>query len=127
VQDCGKLINPKIAAGQVHGSIAHGIGNALFEWIGYNSDGQPITTTFADYLLPTACDVPHLEIIWLETPSPINPLGIKGAAEAGIVCVGSTIASAVENALEPFKVRIADLPIKPVKLLELIDLGRSAS
>ncbi len=127
MQDCGKLINPKIAAGQVHGSIAHGIGNALFEWIGYNSDGQPITTTFADYLLPTACDVPHLEIIWLETPSPINPLGIKGAAEAGIVCVGSTIASAVENALEPFKVRIADLPIKPVKLLELIDLGRSAS
>lgn len=96
VQDCGKLINPKIAAGQVHGSIAHGIGNALFEWIGYNSDGQPITTTFADYLLPTARDVPHLEIIWLETPSPINPLGIKGAAEAGIVCVGSTIASAVE-------------------------------
>jgi len=127
VQDCGKLINPKIAAGQVHGSIAHGIGNALFEWIGYNSEGQPITTTFADYLLPTACDVPHLEIIWLETPSPINPLGIKGAAEAGIVCVGSAIASAVENALEPFKVRIADLPITPVRLLELIDQGSGAA
>jgi carbon-monoxide dehydrogenase large subunit len=124
VQDCGKLINPKIVEGQVHGSIAHGIGNALYEWIGYNAEGQPITTTFADYLLAGSNDVPHIEIIWLETPSPINPLGIKGAAEAGIVCVGSVIASAVENALEPFGVRIADLPIKPVRLLELIDRGR---
>jgi carbon-monoxide dehydrogenase large subunit len=127
VQDCGKLINPQIAEGQIHGSIAHGIGNALFEWMGYDSDGQPITTTFADYLLPTSTDVPHIEIIWLETPSPINPLGIKGAAEAGIVCVGSVLASAIENALEPFDVRIADVPIKPMRLLELIDKGRATA
>ncbi|MDB5776514.1 MAG: dehydrogenase [Herbaspirillum sp.] len=124
VQDCGKLINPQIAAGQIHGSIAHGIGNTLFEWMAYDADGQPITTTFADYLLPTALDVPHIELIWLETPSPINPLGIKGAAEAGIVCVGSAIASAIDHALEPFKVHIADVPIRPMKLLELIDAGR---
>jgi carbon-monoxide dehydrogenase large subunit len=127
VQDCGKLLNPQIAEGQIHGSIAHGIGNALFEWMGYDEEGQPITTTFADYLLPTATDVPHIEIIWLETPSPINPLGIKGAAEAGIVCVGSALASAIDNALEPFDVRIADLPVKPMRLLELIDAGRASA
>ncbi|MDB5729326.1 MAG: dehydrogenase/oxidase, partial [Noviherbaspirillum sp.] len=127
VQDCGKLLNPQIAEGQIHGSIAHGIGNALFEWMGYDEEGQPITTTFADYLLPTATDVPHIEIIWLETPSPINPLGIKGVAEAGIVCVGSALASAIDNALEPFDVRIADLPVKPMRLLELIDAGRASA
>jgi carbon-monoxide dehydrogenase large subunit len=127
IQDCGKLINPQIAEGQIHGSVVHGIGNALFEWMGYDSEGQPLTTTFADYLLPAATDVPHIEIVWLETPSPINPLGIKGAAEAGIVCVGSVLASAIENALEPFDVRIADVPIKPMRLLELIDAGRLAA
>jgi carbon-monoxide dehydrogenase large subunit len=127
IQDCGKLINPQIAEGQIHGSVVHGIGNALFEWMDYDSDGQPLTTTFADYLLPAATDVPHIEIVWLETPSPINPLGIKGAAEAGIVCVGSVLASAIENALESFDVRIADVPIKPMRLLELIDAGRPAA
>ncbi|RXZ33799.1 xanthine dehydrogenase family protein molybdopterin-binding subunit [Oxalobacteraceae bacterium CAVE-383] len=126
IQDCGKLINPQIAEGQIHGSVAHGIGNALFEWMGYDDDGQPLTTTFADYLLPAATDVPHIEIVWLETPSPINPLGIKGAAEAGIVCVGSVLASAIEDALASFNVRIADLPVKPMRLLELIEAGRPA-
>jgi carbon-monoxide dehydrogenase large subunit len=95
--------------------------------MGYDADGTPITTTLADYLLPTAPEVPHIELLWTETPSPINPLGIKGVAEAGIVCVGSVIASAVEDALADFNVRIHDLPIMPVKLLEAIDAGRSAA
>lgn len=123
-QNCGRLINPTIATGQIHGSIAHGIGNALFEWMGYDKNGQPVTTTFADYLLPTAADIPHIETIWLNTPSNINPLGIKGVGEAGIVCVGSVLASAIEDALVPFHVQIGDLPIKPMRLLELIDRGR---
>lgn len=127
LHDCGKLINPRIAEGQIIGSIVHGIGNALFEWMGYDADGTPITTTLADYLLPTAPEVPHIELLWTETPSPINPLGIKGVAEAGIVCVGSVIASAVEDALSDFNVRIHDLPIMPVKLLEAIDAGRSTA
>ncbi len=126
VQDCGKLINPQIAEGQIHGSIAHGIGNTLFEKMAYDAEGTPITTTLADYLLPTATEMPHIEVLWTETPSPINPLGIKGVAEAGIVCVSAVIASAVENALAPFNVRIADVPIMPHALLALIDAGREA-
>ena len=120
VQDCGKLINPLIAEGQIHGSIVHGIGNALFEEMHYDDAGQPTTTTFADYLLTTATDVPMLEVHWRETPSPLNPLGIKGVAEAGIVCVVAAVASAVENALEPFGVRITEAPLSPVRVLELI-------
>lgn len=120
VQDCGKLINPLIAEGQIHGSVVHGIGNALFEWMGYDAQGQPITTTFADYLLPTATGLPNIEVIWRETPSPLNPLGIKGVAEAGIVCVCAALASAIENALEPFGVRITESPTTPARLLELM-------
>jgi carbon-monoxide dehydrogenase large subunit len=120
VQDCGKLINPQIAEGQIHGSIAHGIGNALFERMAYDSSGRPLSTSFADYLLPSSIDVPNIEITWLQTPSPINPLGIKGAAEAGIVCVGSVLASAIDDALQPFGVHVADLPITPERLVGLI-------
>lgn len=127
VQDCGKLINPAIAEGQIHGSVVHGIGNALFEFMGYDAAGQPVTTTFADYLLPTATELPPIEVHWLETPSPINPLGIKGVAEAGIVCVTSAIASAIEDALAPFGVRIREAPITPVRLAELIGDRRVAA
>lgn len=127
VQDCGKLINPLIAEGQIHGSVIHGIGNMLFECMGYAPDGQPTTTTFADYLLPTSTEVPNVEVHWLETPSPINPLGIKGVAEAGIVCVVAAIASAIEDALAPFGVRVSEAPLPPARLLELIDAGRARS
>lgn len=122
--DSGKLINPVIAEGQIHGSIVHGIGNALLEWMGYDEDGQPVTTTLADYLLATAPHIPHLYIVWTETPSPLNPLGIKGVAESGIECVGAAIASAVDDALRPFSVRIRELPIRPARLLAQIEYAR---
>src|SRR5258708_25581789 len=82
LQDSGTLINPMIVDGQVHGGIAHGIGNALFEWMGYDDSGQPLTTTFADYLLPTATELPMLTTLYKETPSPLNPLGVKGVGDA---------------------------------------------
>jgi aerobic carbon-monoxide dehydrogenase large subunit len=123
MQDAGYRINPMIVEGQVHGGIAHGIGNAMFEWMGYDAAGQPVTTTFADYLLPTATEVPNLETLYKESPSPHNPLGAKGVGEVGVIPAAAAIISAIEDALSPFGVRIAQTPIPPHKLVELIAKG----
>jgi len=120
VQDSGKIVNPQIAEGQIQGGIVHGISNALFEWMGYDENGQPITTTFGDYLLPTATEVPNIEIITHETLSPLNPMGMKGVGEVSVIPVPAAIVSAIENALAPLGVRIRQAPIMPVRLLELI-------
>jgi carbon-monoxide dehydrogenase large subunit len=126
LQDSGRLVNPMIVEGQLHGGIAHGIGNALFEWMGFDENAQPVTTTFADYLLPTSTDVPGIELLFHESPSPFNPLGVKGVGEGGTVPVAATVVSAVEDALGPFGVHLAQAPITPVRLLELISLGSSS-
>jgi len=124
VQDSGKLINPMAAEGQVHGGVVHGIGNALFEWMRYDEEAQPITTTFADYLMVTATEIPNIEVLFHESPSPINPLGVKGIGEAGTLPVVAAIISATEDALSPFGVHIAEAPLTPVRVLELIDLAQ---
>jgi carbon-monoxide dehydrogenase large subunit len=120
IQDSGRRVNPMIVEGQVHGGIAHGIGNAVFEWMGYDEAGQPVTTTFADYLLPTATAVPLFETLYKESPSPHNPLGVKGVGEIGVIPAAAAVISAIEDALSPFNVRIAQMPITPPELLELI-------
>jgi carbon-monoxide dehydrogenase large subunit len=125
MQDAGRRINPMIVEGQVHGGIAHGIGNAILEWMGYDEAGQPITTTFADYLLPTAREVPDFETLYKESPSPNNPLGVKGVGEVGVIPAAAAIISAIEDALSPFDVRIAQMPITPAKLVELLGKSRS--
>jgi carbon-monoxide dehydrogenase large subunit len=119
MQDSGILINPMIVDGQVRGGVAHGIGNATLEWMGFDESGQPVTTTFADYLLPTAMDVPAIETLYKETPSPLNPLGAKGAGEVSTIPTAAAVISAIEDALQPFGVRIAQTPITPAKLVEL--------
>jgi carbon-monoxide dehydrogenase large subunit len=123
LQDSGVLINPMMVDGQVHGGIAHGIGNALYEWMGYDDDAQPVTTTYADYLLPTATEVPMLHTLYKETPSPLNPLGVKGVGEAGTIPAAAAIVSAVEDALSPFNVRIAQYPVSPMTLVTMIKAG----
>jgi carbon-monoxide dehydrogenase large subunit len=110
-----------IAEGQVHGGIVHGIGNALFEFMRYDDQGQPQSTTFADYLLPTSTEIPHLELIFVQSPSPTNPLGVKGIGEAGTVPVTSCIASAIDDALADFNVEIRAIPVSPVHLVEQMD------
>jgi carbon-monoxide dehydrogenase large subunit len=120
IQDSGRRVNPLIVEGQVHGGIAHGVGNGLFEWMGYDADGQPVTTNFADYLLPTATELPNFETLYKETPSPNNPLGVKGVGEIGVIPAPAAVVSAVEDALSPFGVQIAQMPITPHKLLEMI-------
>ncbi len=126
LQDSGVLINPMLVDGQVQGGIAHGIGNALFEWMGYDDQAQPLTTTFADYLLPTATEVPMMSTLFKETPSPLNPLGAKGAGEVSTIPTAAAVISAVEDALSPFGVRISQVPLAPKDLLALIAAARKA-
>jgi carbon-monoxide dehydrogenase large subunit len=123
VHDSGVLVNPTMAEGQIHGGVVHGIGNALFEKMGYDSEAQPTTGTFADYLLPTSTELPQIEVVFTETPSPTNPIGVKGIGEAGTIPVAPAIVSAIEDALAPFSVHITEAPLSPVRILELIEQG----
>jgi carbon-monoxide dehydrogenase large subunit len=125
VHDAGRIINPMIVDGQVQGAVAHGIGAALTEWMRYDGGGQPQTVTYADYLLPTTDIVPGVEIHHMASPTPLNPLGVKGAAESGTIAAPAAIASAIEDALAPFGVRIGDLPITPERLVKLIRAARA--
>jgi len=118
--DCGRLINPMLVDGQVRGGVVHGIGNALFERMIHDENGQPVTTNYADYLLPTAPEVPRIEIIHFESASPLNPIGVKGAGEGGTIPAAACIISAIENAVAPFNVRIMEHPISPARLRQLI-------
>jgi aerobic carbon-monoxide dehydrogenase large subunit len=124
IQDSGRLVNPLIVDGQMHGGIVHGIGNALFERMGYDEQAQPLTTTFAEYLLPTSSEIPHLEVMYHESPSPLNPLGVKGVGEGGTVPVAAAVISAVEDALSPFGVKISETPITPERIVEMVEQAR---
>lgn len=120
VNDCGRAVNPRIVEGQIRGGVAHGIGNALYEWMGYDETGQPTTTNLGEYLLVTAPEVPRIEIKLLEYPSLLNPLGVKGVGEAGCVPAAATILSAVENALSPHGVIVSETPLVPTRVFELM-------
>jgi carbon-monoxide dehydrogenase large subunit len=126
VHDAGKLVNPMIAKGQVIGGIVHGIGNALFEQMAYDESGQPLTTSFAEYLVPSSTELPRIEVYFRETPSPNNPLGVKGIGEGGTIPAAPAIVAAVEDALAPFGVRLPCTPITPQILFDAIAAGREA-
>ena len=115
--DSGRVINPLIVDGQVQGGVAHGIGNALLEWMQYDDNAQPLTTTFADYLLPMATDVPTCAIAHVETANPLNPLGVKGAGEGGAIPAPAAIIAAIEDALSPFNVHFAATPLTPERIV----------
>ncbi len=124
--DCGTVINPMLVDGQIIGGVVHGIGNALFERMMYDRDsGQPLTTNLGEYLLPVATEMPPINVEHMESPSPVNPLGVKGAGEGGTIPGIACIVSAVEDALKPFGVKVNDYPISPERLLALIDEKRS--
>jgi carbon-monoxide dehydrogenase large subunit len=125
VHDVGTVINPMIVDGQIQGGVAQGIGMALFEDLRYREDGQPLFGSFMDYALPTAADVPRLLVEHQETPSPIIPGGVKGVGEAGAIGSPAAVASAVEDALRPFGVRITQLPLTPEALLAHIGQGQA--
>jgi CO/xanthine dehydrogenase Mo-binding subunit len=120
VDDCGTVINPMIVEGQVHGGIAHGIGNALLEEVVYDGGGQLATGTLMEYALPRADDVPSLEVHHVVTPSPLNPLGVKGAGEGGTLPAPAAIANAIADALGPRGVAVTEMPLTRERLWRLI-------
>jgi carbon-monoxide dehydrogenase large subunit len=125
VEDVGRIINPLTLNGQAVGAIVQGLGGAFLEHFVYDVDGQLLTGSFADYLLPTASDFPHIRAVALEDkPSPNNPLGAKGAGEGGIIPVAGVIANAVAAALGPFGVEPRELPLSPPRIWELMHAAR---
>ncbi len=125
VDDCGTVINPMIVEGQVHGGIAHGIGNAFLEEVVYDGAGQLMTGTLMEYALPRAADVPSLEVHHVVTPSPLNPLGVKGAGEGGTLPAPAAIANAVADALRPLGVEVTEMPLTRERLWRRVRASRS--
>ena len=125
--DSGNLINPFLVDGQVHGACAHGIGNTLYELMLYDDDANPVSTNLAEYLLPAAPEIPNIDVTHLESPTPFNPLGVKGAGEGGTIPALASIVGAVEDALSPFGVQLTETPITPARIVELVDAARGQS
>lgn len=119
VHDCGTVLNPMILEGQIQGGVAQGIGNAFYEQLVFDDNGQLLNASFMDYLLPTANDIPNVETDHIETPSPLNPLGVKGAGEAGAIPVGPLFAQALDDALSDLNLEICEIPLSPNRLFEL--------
>jgi CO/xanthine dehydrogenase Mo-binding subunit len=120
VHDCGTVVNPRSLDGHVIGGLAQGLGQTLLEEYSYDSEGQLQSTTFLDYLIPSAMEVPEVRLGHHETPSPFTPYGIKGGGEGGRMHAPAAIAQAVDDALAPFNVRATTLPLHPERILELI-------
>ncbi|MBI2494640.1 MAG: xanthine dehydrogenase family protein molybdopterin-binding subunit [Candidatus Rokubacteria bacterium] len=125
VHDAGTIINPMIAEGQIYGGALHGLGGALYEESQYDEDGQCLTGTFMDYLVPTASEAPTIDIAHVESPSPLTPLGSKGLGESSSMTVPAVIANAVSDALAPLGIRITELPMTPSRLHALIKKARA--
>lgn len=121
------MLDPDIVEGQIIGGVAQGVGAALYEEVRYGHDGQPLNPSLADYAAPSACEMPRLAIDHLETPSPLNPLGIKGVGEAGAIPPPAAIANAVEDALGGLGARIDRVPITPSYLLDQIRTAESGA
>jgi CO/xanthine dehydrogenase Mo-binding subunit len=120
VEDCGTILNPMILEGQIHGGVAMGIGNAYYEKLVYDENAQLLNASFADYLIPTATEVPRILVGHEVTPSPLNPLGTKGAGEAGAIPVPALFSQALENAFPEYDLEILETPLSPNRLFELL-------
>jgi CO/xanthine dehydrogenase Mo-binding subunit len=120
VHDCGTLVNPRSLAGHIVGATAQGIGTAFYEEFVYDADGQLKTSSFLDYLIPSAMEVPEMRIGHVETPSPYTPHGIKGGGEGGRMMAPAALNAAVNDALAPLGVRITELPMTPDRILATI-------
>jgi len=126
VDDCGRQLNPMLVDGQIHGGLAQGIGQALWEELVYDENGQLVTGTLMDYAVPKAHQFPWFETASTETPTPVNPLGVKGVGEAGTIGSTPAVVNAVLDALRPFGVRHVDMPLKPEKIWRIVKLAHTA-
>ena len=124
VDDCGKIISPLLVEGQIHGGIAQGIGQALFEEVVYDENGQLVTASLMDYAVPKAEMLPHYELANTITPSPINSLGVKGVGEAGTIGSTPCVVNAVMDALKPLGIKNLDMPLKPERIWQAINAAK---
>ncbi|HJZ26262.1 MAG TPA: molybdopterin cofactor-binding domain-containing protein, partial [Streptosporangiaceae bacterium] len=127
VDDCGRILNPLLVAGQQHGGIAQGAAQALLEEVIYDADGNPMTATFADYPFLSAAEVPSFELAAMETPTSYNPLGAKGIGEAGTIGSTPAVQNAIIDALAPLGVRHIDMPASPQRVWQALELARRAA
>lgn len=125
--DCGKIIHPGMVDGQIRGGVVHGISNAIFEHMKFDENANPVTTNYGEFLLPIATEIPRIEIHHMETPSPLNPLGIKGVGEGGTIPATACIISGIEDALRPLGVHISEHPLSPARIVELIGEANRSS
>jgi CO/xanthine dehydrogenase Mo-binding subunit len=121
VHDCGRVINPLILDGQVQGGVAQGLGNAFYEQLAFDENGQLLNASFMDFLLPTALNVPRVDVGHEVTPSPLNPMGVKGAGEAGAIPAAPLFVQAVEDALNVPGFEIREIPLNPSRLWQLVE------
>jgi carbon-monoxide dehydrogenase large subunit len=126
VDDCGVVINPLLVEGQVHGAVAQGVGQALSEHVRYDSAGQPMSASLMDYAVPFAASLPAIESYLVCTPSPVNPLGVKGMGESGTIGVTPAVVNAVMDALRPYNIHHLDMPLTPEKIWTAIQRARTS-
>jgi aerobic carbon-monoxide dehydrogenase large subunit len=124
VEDGGVLVNPMIVDGQIRGGTAQGIGTCIYEVMPFDNAGQPLAATLADYLVPSACEIPSIRVLHMETPSPYTSFGAKGIGEGGAVGPPAAIVSAVNDALRGLGVELCDLPLSPDRVLAAISARR---
>jgi carbon-monoxide dehydrogenase large subunit len=124
-EDCGRLVNPLIVDGQVHGGVAQGIGAALYEEVVYDDQGQINTASLVDYLVPTACEIPPMQVVHLESESPTTLGGFRGMGEGGTIGSPAAVANAVSDALSPLGIEINELPVTPERLFRLVEAARA--
>jgi carbon-monoxide dehydrogenase large subunit len=127
VDDCGNQINPMIVEGQVHGGIVQGVGQALFEEAAYDEDGNLLTSTLADYLVPSAAEMPSFDLDHTVTPTPTNPLGAKGIGEAGTIAAAPAVINAIVDALAPLGVTDMRMPASPLQVWKTIQAAKSSA
>jgi carbon-monoxide dehydrogenase large subunit len=120
VDDCGNPINPMLIDGQIHGGVVHGIGQALYERVHYDAEGQLVTGTFVDYAIPTAAEIPMFETDRTVTPSPVNSMGVKGVGEAGTIAASAAVTNAVIDAIRPLGVDYMNMPLSPMRVWQAI-------
>jgi carbon-monoxide dehydrogenase large subunit len=126
IDDCGNVVNPVIVAGQVHGGIAQSIAQALYEETVYDDDGQMLTGTLVDYMIPSAAELPHFDLGQTVTPSPSNPLGVKGIGEAGTIAASAAIVNAAVDAVSHLGIKHLEMPLQPARVWQAMQKGGGA-
>jgi carbon-monoxide dehydrogenase large subunit len=127
VDDCGRVLNPLLVAGQVHGGVAQGVAQALYESVAYDEDGNPLTANLLDYAIPSAAELPSFDTSNTETPTPLNPLGAKGIGESGTIGSTPAVQNAVVDALSVFGIRHLDMPLTAERVWRAIQDARAAT